>query len=1106
MDSFNVLDRHLVLQQRIFLEASAGTGKTFAIEHLIIRLLIEKEFTLSQILAVTFTRKAAREMKQRIQQSLKKLLYSYATSAPTGWDYADHLFEKEPEILQKTIRKIQEALLSFDEAQIFTIHGFCLRMIQEFPFEASYNFYPLFGDQKKEIKACIKKYLTHISKTDYGFYEWNALLKTHKQRIDNVIDAICEKVIQMTEFSKYDERHILLEQLKAFHQQWKHRIQQDAFLPEFTREAGRYKRMAAESWVEQMRQLMDFLNQEQFSWQQLDKLLAFKQWPMDKMHPSQLKVAAEPGCFSPTHALFFQELQQKFAGALRGLQDPALLFDHLVGACYAEWHSERVDDESLSFHAILLNMQQAIKNPAFVSCIHQRFSAVIVDEFQDTDPVQWDIFKRLFLDHPSMRLFFVGDPKQSIYGFRNSDVYTYLSAMAHFEEHQRARLSLNFRSVPSLVEALNTIFTSGHWADLPQAQGKLSYQKVMAAKSDPPLNEAFKNGRIHFFLTQQHETKERTHPSKRDEQAALFPYVLQEIHKLKAGIPLSQMVILVKDRFQAQRMQSFLQRHQVSAQIQKSSLLSESFSIETMKDLLMACKKLNMHTFKVILAGPLGGWTAEQLSQDKDLLMNAMERFKWLQQLFDSKGFAVFFDSFLKSSILETGPLVIETLISKGSFYQEFCQLAEYLMQIEYEQQATVDDLLKILQDLDEQDPEKYPRLKMRFEDDQDQLAIMTVFASKGLEYEVVFALALCSRHGVEEIDALKLEEKEAEKMRQLYVALTRAKSSVYIPMIIEKEAKPVTLGSASAIELFLAKMVSQQAGFKELYAKLPLSIESATALLDRWNSSCSLSYEWVSQKPFTFPEDLSQKNAMQLVPPSAITLSVPKRFMLSYSLLSKQQIEPMMPALPKQQAINQLPRGAETGNILHELLEKVFKKKMHSSMQKKKRELFLKEELEKTSLNEHSSEINSLISELLEKPISLGFSLAEIPENSLYPEFEFLFPLKDEWIKGFIDLVFYKDQRYYFIDWKSNDLGVEPHSYSQENMEQAMTLHHYYMQAGLYAAALERYVKLFDNRPFSESFGGSIYVFLRGKAFYHFMPQPIDETVIEEKLYESIR
>jgi exodeoxyribonuclease V beta subunit len=108
--------------------------------------------------------------------------------------------------------------------------------------------------------------------------------------------------------------------------------------------------------------------------------------------------------------------------------------------------------------------------------------------------------------------------------------------------------------------------------------------------------------------------------------------------------------------------------------------------------------------------------------------------------------------------------------------------------------------------------------------------------------------------------------------------------------------------------------------------------------------------------------------------------------------------------------------------------------------------------------------------------------------------------------MKGFIDLVFCKDQRYYFIDWKSNDLGEDPSAYSKENMEEVMHTHHYFLQAALYAAALERYVKLFDNRPFSESFGGAIYVFLRGKAFYHFVPNPLDDHVIEEYFYESIR
>ncbi len=124
MSSFDILSRTAPLQRRLFLEASAGTGKTFTIEHLVVRLLLETDYTLDQILVVTFTRAATRELKVRIRANLEKTL-----SGEQSFDYLSDLSEEQKE-------KIKTALLTFDKSQIFTIHGFCHRILQEFAFEA----------------------------------------------------------------------------------------------------------------------------------------------------------------------------------------------------------------------------------------------------------------------------------------------------------------------------------------------------------------------------------------------------------------------------------------------------------------------------------------------------------------------------------------------------------------------------------------------------------------------------------------------------------------------------------------------------------------------------------------------------------------------------------------------------------------------------------------------------------------------------------------------------------------------------------------------------------------------------------------------------------
>ena len=125
MNSFDILSRSTPLHHRLFLEASAGTGKTFTIEHLVIRLLLESDFQLEQILLVTFTRAATRELKVRIRSSLEKI-----RAGELNFDYLKNLTP-----LQRA--KIDETLAAFDQAQIFTIHGFCHWLLQKFAFEAA---------------------------------------------------------------------------------------------------------------------------------------------------------------------------------------------------------------------------------------------------------------------------------------------------------------------------------------------------------------------------------------------------------------------------------------------------------------------------------------------------------------------------------------------------------------------------------------------------------------------------------------------------------------------------------------------------------------------------------------------------------------------------------------------------------------------------------------------------------------------------------------------------------------------------------------------------------------------------------------------------------
>jgi exodeoxyribonuclease V beta subunit len=129
-------------------------------------------------------------------------------------------------------------------------------------------------------------------------------------------------------------------------------------------------------------------------------------------------------------------------------------------------------------------VQERLSENSFVEAIRKKYQAVIVDEFQDTDPVQWNIFETLFFADSSKSVYLVGDPKQSIYAFRSADIYTFLEAAKGFDTLQKAALTTNYRSMQGLLDGLNRLLCAKPWMDLPKLGQQL----------DVPLSKAAKQG------------------------------------------------------------------------------------------------------------------------------------------------------------------------------------------------------------------------------------------------------------------------------------------------------------------------------------------------------------------------------------------------------------------------------------------------------------------------------------------------------------------------------------------------------------------------------------------------------------------------------------
>jgi len=927
LHKFDILDPNLTVMQSRFLEASAGTGKIFAIEHLVARLV--KQIPLEQILAVTFTREAALEMKERIRSKLEGCIE--------------------------------------EEIGVFTIHGFCHLCLTEFAFEASAPVKlsgPDTPDHLTEMKQVVEDFFR--TGPEHLALDVASLLKRNRYDIEKLKMRIVEAMqkaespteLAFPDLETKDSRELFADLL--------------ALTP-------RHKK-----YQPQVEKLSHYLAHKDPK-----ILLEEKVWFFEKLKE-------ESG--------FFHMLQTQLLPPLKIMRDPKEMLKRVAFECRQRWHVKKSRGDHFSFDDLLEKMQQALSIPAFLEKVRAKYKAVIVDEFQDTDPIQWTIFETLFKD--THILYLVGDPKQSIYGFRNADIYTYMRAKESLGEENRAFLDTNFRSSPQLIEVLNTLFTKNpDWIDLPSLPGSLSYYPVHAGRTENDIEE----DPITYFGVEAHPGRERSWPTKSLEEEKIFPYIASKILSHKKQFSFSDMVVLIKDRFQAQRLQLFLNRYNIPSSIKRTLHLAESKGYLAMEILLKA------------IAGPNSD-SSVQAALKGPLMQDNENPFSHLKELFEEKGFAPTFAYFVKHHYSGGAPLFLELR-----------QTAELLMQ---ERSLTLDQLLKQMTLWKQMSPEMDERLSLRLGDDESQVAIMTTFASKGLEFEIVFALDMASSSALAETN----ENQEAEKMRKLYVAFTRAREKLYIPRLIDTSKK------------------------------LPLSP------IEKFFQSIEVPIEWIENIPLT--PYTQEQEAPIAKSPQKPQIHYPITTLTSFSTLAKPQAHTFLSEHYKAQdltvkTLHTLPLGAETGTVVHAIFENYFENRAQSIEQ------VVCETLMGTHLEGWEEVLSDMVEKILHMPLIEGFSLSKLQDDEYFQEMEFLFPQKNQWIKGFADLVFKREDTFYILDWKINWLGPSDAHYTNERLHQAMSEHDYYLQAKLYTEALTRYVKPLYKDP---QFGGAIYVFLRGK------------------------
>jgi exodeoxyribonuclease V beta subunit len=1082
---FDVL-RTEIGEGTMLIEASAGTGKTFTIAFLVLRLLLERpDLTIDRILVTTFTELATAELRSRIRERLREALAVFEGAATD-----DELLLS----LHQTYRsdpaaagRLEAALVNFDEAPIYTIHGFCQRVLADRAFESGTLFdAELLTNERELLREIVHDFWR------LRFYigeRLPALLAlrgkiTPKQFFKDIEELTKNPavVIRPARFRAYSEIAADIEHaLAALRDAW---VSEKASICELFRNPLWAK--GDHEDVAYMGLMLEHLEQccAEKS-ESLEQFESIEQFATSAVHKNT-RVAAK----KPEHRVFdcceqITALTAELRAALRA---------EFFGYAREQLRERKLTRNVISYEDLLTRLEEALNaqgGDELAASIRGRYQAALIDEFQDTDPIQYSIFSRIYRGS-SAPVAFIGDPKQAIYAFRGADVFTYMNAAR--ETARKFTLATNWRSETRLVNAVNTIF-SRH-AD-PFLLDEISFQPV--SPSPHADDESLLIGGAQEPPFQLWTSSEREDPAE---------HVASEIVRLLASdvvigttkLEPRHIAVLASTNAQAASVQEALRARRVPSVLYSSANIFSSREAQELRNVLAAVVQPGQERLvrAALCTDALGlsGNDLDELSRDDLRWESELLRFQQHHEVWRDRGFI----QMLHQVAASHG--VRQRLLGYPDGERRltnFLHLAELLHTACVEQRLGMNGLLKWLgQQLQGTAFADREENELRLESDDKAVRIITVHKSKGLEFDVVFCpfawwnaqprpmfhdpdedwrltLDLADRDAHKE---LREREALAENLRQFYVAVTRARHRCTV--VWRARDKPEK--SACARLLGGGKQPEIAAGADIIVSPLPEPSES--------------SYTAGPEKP----------PAME---PRVFRGEIDRSWgVASFSrLISGREADPFdeslvadNPTLVDESAavegIHAFPRGMRAGTCLHEIIELIDFARLTSA------EDIIQRKLRGYGIDGFDDVVLENVQKLAALPLA-DFTLAETEPTSRLSELEFSFPINEfsttklaqvlgidrlqfpqisGFMNGFIDLVVEHGERFYLIDWKSNWLGSNLAAYSRAAVEAEMHRHFYNLQLALYTVALHRYLRVRkQDYDYDRHFGGAFYIFLRG-------------------------
>jgi exodeoxyribonuclease V beta subunit len=973
--SKNLCAHTIPLYGKHLIEASAGTGKTYNITRLYLRLLLERRLTVQQILVMTFTKDATEELRGRIDASIREAINGWQTLIASD-EYFKAISQNISE--NEALARLETALLYLDEAAIFTIHGFCKRVLTQHAFATGITFNAqMETDCQSLILESCQDWYRGLVKTAVEQFELIAQFWLTPEQFLSQFSRAVSLEVDLQSLSPQSVSDEFLQQVK---QAKADLINQQAFL--FTHlvevKKGAEKQQRTDefhgliAWLEnviadinnvKITMPSDFFNGRRFA-RSAHKAVLIEIFT----GVNELKKTAQKIIEKITKAKAYGIVNQGIIAIRKGLKQ------------------KKEQQNILSFDDLISTLAQALTKQSSSNELRQRlliqFPAALVDEFQDTDGQQFAILQAIY-EQPSKLtkevppqavselvdeqqekpvLYLIGDPKQAIYGFRGGDVFAYLSAGENCQYHWV--MDTNWRSSPQLISAYNRLFWGASLQDdakevfgygIPYAPVKASIKGQQLAIIDSHYQAL----QLVHFSAENHQDKKGQTPQLFRPQMAVW--CANEIKRLLAktdnlALLAKDIAILVRDGSEAIEIKTALNNAGLSAVYlsDRENLLKTTQAKQLLSVLRGILFVENERLFSAAIANPLMGFSPNDfylLQQNQQKWQQLKYKFvdfrtQWQSKSFISMALALLHQHFTINN--NEG----DAKSSKDRILTNLLHLFELLQAASQRHHQGQELLFWFEQQISLDAPEG--ETELRLESDEDLIKIVTQHGSKGLEYPVVFipfatrhkdplkfankAVSLISYHDQQGNLQLSLDgektaklamrdEAYAETVRLLYVAITRAKQRCYLLTTAFSEAHNSPLG-------------------KTLKWQAQTNIANDLQQLAQQNSSAIGYTLVVDEEENTSVEQNITLNSNAITSTSEIAASyqcaqftgkIARNWWLSsfsainknlpYAGISKPDRDNEQPIV-KALALNshllrfRLAKGAHTGNLLHEILE----------------------------------------------------------------------------------------------------------------------------------------------------------------------------------------